>query len=252
MYIISVYIGLVLFVDCVIALHMVNPIPKVAVIGSGNWGSAVARRIALNIADNSMLADKVVKMWVYEEEINNRRLSDIINNDHVNPKYLPSVKLPAGVMACPNLVETCYDADVLLFVVPHQFLPGVVSALKNNVKKSAIGVSLIKGIHFSAEGPALLTELIKNELQLSVTAAVMGANVASDVASDAFVEATVGSIDIDVARRIARLFHCPTFQTEITTDQSTVELCGALKNIIAIGAGVCMCMCLCHYVVLIC
>eukprot|EP01034_Spumella_vulgaris_P022468 gene22468-28595_t len=67
----------------------------------------------------------------------------------------------------------------------------------------------------------------------------MGANVASDVASDAFVEATVASIDINVAKTVASLFDCPEFQTEVSTDQSTVELCGALKNIIAVGAGFC-------------
>eukprot|EP01034_Spumella_vulgaris_P037572 gene37572-46347_t len=67
----------------------------------------------------------------------------------------------------------------------------------------------------------------------------MGANVASDVASDAFVEATVGSIDINVGKVVSALFNSPEFQTEVCTDQSTVELCGALKNIIAIGAGFC-------------
>jgi glycerol-3-phosphate dehydrogenase (NAD+) len=234
---------LILFVlfNAVFSLRMVsNALPyksKVAVIGSGNWGTAVARRIAMNIKKNDLLENKQVKMWVFEEEVNNRLLSDIINHDHANPKYLPNVELPENVVACTDLVETCADADVLLFVVPHQFLPGVLNSLKGNVKSTAIGVSLIKGIQFSAEGPILLTELVKNELGLLSTAAVMGANVASDVASDAFVEATVGAIDINVAKTVAALFESPTFQTEVCTDQSTVELCGALKNIIAIGAG---------------
>jgi glycerol-3-phosphate dehydrogenase (NAD+) len=210
---------------------------KVAVIGSGNWGTAVARRIAMNIKKNDLFESKGVKMWVFEEEVNNRLLSDVINQDHVNPKYLPNVELPENVVACTDLVETCADADVLLFVVPHQFLPGVLKSLKGNVKSTAIGVSLIKGIQFSSEGPILLTELVKNELGLLSTAAVMGANVASDVAGDAFVEATVGAIDINVAKTVAALFESPEFQTEVCTDQSTVELCGALKNIIAIGAG---------------
>lgn len=220
---------------------------KVAVVGSGNWGTAVARRIAKNLMSNDQIETKQVKMWVFEEEVNNRLLSDIINQDHANPKYLPNVELPENVVACTDLIETCSNADVILFVVPHQFLPGVLNTLKDTVKSTAIGVSLIKGIQFSTEGPVLLTELIKNELGLLSTAAVMGANVAGDVASDAFVEATVGSIDINVAKTVAALFDSPEFQTEVSTDQSTVELCGALKNIIAIGAGVptiCDCDCI--------
>lgn len=220
------------------AVSTLNYNTKVAVIGSGNWGTAVARRVALNIKEYDLVSNKDVNMWVYEEKINGRLLSDIINEDHENPKYLANVQLPENVVALSDLVKTCADADILLFVVPHQFLPSVLSSLKNNVKKSAIAVSLIKGIQFTSEGPALLSELIKDELQLHATAAVMGANVASDVASDAFVEATVSSIDISVAKTVADLFRSPQFQTEISTDQSTVELCGALKNVIAIGAGV--------------
>ncbi len=176
-------------------------------------------------------------MWVFEEKYKDRLLSDVINQDHANPKYLPNVQLPQGLIACPDLLNTCSEADFLLFVVPHQFLPGVLKSLKGKVKSTATAVSFIKGIHFSPDGPLLLTELIKNELELNSVAAVMGANVASDVASDSFVEATVTSIDIHVAKTVAELLQCHEFQTEISTDMSTVELCGALKNVVAVGAG---------------
>ncbi len=214
-----------------------NSAAKIAVIGSGSWGTAVARRVALNVANQKTFENKSVKMWVYDEIIKDRLLSDVINNDHMNSKYLPNVALPGGLIACPNIIETCKDADLLFFIVPHQFLPGVIESLKGNVKKSAVGVSFIKGIQFSNEGPVLLTDMIKRGLDLSSVAAVMGANVASDVASDSFVETTVSSIDINVAKMVASVLQSKEFQTEISTDQSTVEFCGALKNVVAIGAG---------------
>lgn len=211
---------------------------KVAIVGSGNWGSAVARKVAQNIQSNNAILDKEVKMWVFEEQVNGRNLTEIINQDHENVKYLPGVKLPHTVLAVADIIETCRDADVLMFVVPHQFLPGVLGKLKGNVKGSAIGVSLIKGIQFTPDGPELFSNMIKNELNLEHTAVVMGANVANEVAMDTYVETTVASKNILVAELVASLFHSPQFRTEVSTDVSAVELCGALKNVVAIGAGI--------------
>ncbi len=210
---------------------------KIALVGSGNWGTAVARRVALNLAQNEAVEEKKIKMWVFEETVNNKNLSEIINQDHENVKYLPNVKLPDSVIACPDLVTACRDADILLFILPHAFLPRTLQTLRGNVKSSAMAVTFIKGIQLSSDGPVLLSELIQNELQLTEVAAVMGANVANDVASDAFVEATVASTNIRTAKKVAALLQCPEFQTQLSTDLSTVEMCGALKNIIALGSG---------------
>lgn len=59
-------------------------------------------------------------MWVYEEEVEGRKLTEIINTDHVNVKYLPDVKLPENVVAVPDLAEAVKDATILVFVLPHQ------------------------------------------------------------------------------------------------------------------------------------
>lgn len=197
----------------------------------------MARRVALNLAANPHFVHKEVKMWVFEETVEGRNLSEIINDDHVNVKYLPGVQLPMNLVACPDLVAACREADVLLFILPHTFLPRVLDTLKGQVKASAVTASFIKGIQFSAHGPQLLTALIADELQLRDACAVMGANIANDVAQDAFVEATVACINIATARKVASLLQCGCFRTQLTTDLSTVELCGALKNVIALGAG---------------
>ena len=66
---------------------------------------------------------------------------------------------------------------------------------------------------------------------------MMGANIATDIAYDKLVESTVASNDLLIAKQIATLFQCHVFRTELSTDMSTVEFCGALKHVISIGAG---------------
>lgn len=75
------------------------------------------------------------------------------------------------------------------------------------------------------------------ELGLQHTAAMMGANIASDVAADEYVVTTVASEDRRIAQLVADIFRTPAFHTEVSTDMATVEFCGALKNIVAVGAG---------------
>ena len=96
------------------------PKEKVCLIGSGNWGSAIARIVGQNVAAHPDLFHPEVNMWVYEEMIDDRKLTDIINTSHENAKYLPGIKLPACVRAVPDLLDAAKDATVLVFVVPHQ------------------------------------------------------------------------------------------------------------------------------------
>jgi glycerol-3-phosphate dehydrogenase (NAD+) len=211
---------------------------KVAVVGSGNFGTAVAQRVALNAMENTMI-DPTVKMWVFEEVYEGRNLSEIINNDHMNPKYLPGIALPTNVIAISDLHETCRDADVLLFVLPHQFLPHVLKELKGVTKQNIIAVSLIKGLKFTTKGPVLLSEMIMKELGLSTCAVLMGANVASEVARGDFVESTVACDDKRVAKIVQNIFNSKQFRVDCCTDVVTVELCAALKNVVAMAAGFC-------------
>eukprot|EP01039_Chlorochromonas_danica_P003696 gene3696-4044_t len=214
----------------------------VAIIGSGNWGSAVARRVGLNLQNTSFgLKESFIKMWVHEEMINNRPLSAIINEDHENVKYLPGIKLPENVLACTDLLETVRGADVLLFVLPHQFLHHVLKQLHGHVPTSTICVSLIKGVEFGPKGFRRFSQVIQHSLEVDPNrvAVMMGANVAQDVAQDHYAETTVACWSREVAHRVAELFACPTFNVEVAEDVASVELLGALKNVFALGAGFC-------------
>lgn len=83
-------------------------------------------------------------MYVYEELIDGKKLTEIINTTHENVKYLPGHKLPENVKAVPDVVESAKDADILIFVVPHQFIRNLCTQMLGKIKPTAVGLSLIK------------------------------------------------------------------------------------------------------------
>lgn len=209
---------------------------KVCIIGSGNWGSAISRIVGANAAKFDEF-DNTVNMWVFEEMIDGKKLTEIINTTHENVKYLPGYKLPENVVAVPDVVEAAKDADLLIWVLPHQFVPGVCGKLKNNIKKTAFGISLIKGVHIKDKGLELISQMISEELDGMRVYALMGANIAKEVAAGNYCETTIGCSDKDRGGLLKKLFEVDTFRVVVVADEHTVELCGALKNIVAVGAG---------------
>jgi NAD-dependent glycerol-3-phosphate dehydrogenase N-terminus len=123
---------------------------KVCIVGSGNWGSAIACLVGRNCAQHEECFERQVNMWVYEETIDTsvgpQKLTDIINSQHENVKYLPGVQLPKNVVAVAELNEACRDATLLVFVLPHQFLPKLLPVIRRHAHSSCRGVSLIKGL----------------------------------------------------------------------------------------------------------
>ena len=168
--------------------------PKVAIIGSGNFGCSIARRIALNMESKYPDSPFEIKMWVHDEIVNGVSLTETINNDRVNTKYLPNVVLPKSIKAYSDIIEASHDADIILFVFAKKYLNNILLTMKGHVKTSAVGVSLIKCLDFSPTGPLLLTDRIQSELGLANIAVMMGANIASDIAYDKFVETTSNTI----------------------------------------------------------
>jgi len=118
------------------------------------------------------------------------QLTETINNDRVNTKYLPNVVLLKSIKAYSDIIEASHDADIILFVFAKKYLNNILLTMKDYVKTSAVGVSLIKCLDFSPTGPLLLTDRIQSELGLANIAVMMGANIASDIAYDKFVETT--------------------------------------------------------------
>ncbi|XP_038642226.1 glycerol-3-phosphate dehydrogenase [NAD(+)], cytoplasmic-like isoform X3 [Scyliorhinus canicula] len=177
-------------------------------------------------------------MWVFEEMVSGRKLTEIINTDHENVKYLPGYKLPANVLAVPDLLDAARDADILVFVVPHQFIRRTCDELKGHIKSSTIGVSLIKGVDVGLDGLKLISDIIREMLGIEVSV-LMGANLASEVAAEKFCESTIGSANIAHGKVLKELLQTQNFRIRVVAEADTVEICGALKNVVAVGAGFC-------------
>ncbi|KAH0560905.1 glycerol-3-phosphate dehydrogenase [NAD(+)], cytoplasmic-like isoform X1 [Cotesia glomerata] len=209
---------------------------RVCIIGSGNWGSAIAKIIGANAQRLENFEDRVT-MYVYEEMIDGRKLTEIINEEHENVKYLPGHKIPENVVAVPDVVEAAADADILVFVVPHQFIRRICSTLLGKIKPTACGLSLIKGFDQKEGGGIdLISQIIATELNIPM-AVLMGANLASEVADEMFCETTIGCKDNAMGVILRDMIQTPFFRVVVVDDVNSVECCGALKNIVACGAG---------------
>ena len=210
---------------------------KIAMVGSGNFGSALVRILGNNALAHPGFDDEV-KMYVHEEDWEGGKLTDAINAQNENVKYLPGAKFSKNVVAEPNLANAIGDATLIAFCLPHQFLKPMPPEIKANLGPNAKGLSAIKGIDFDENGIVLISDLIRNDLGID-TSILMGANVANEMASDAFCETTIGYSDATNGELWRKAFDCPSFQVGLVEDTVGVELCGALKNIVAIGAGFC-------------
>ncbi|XP_012283028.1 glycerol-3-phosphate dehydrogenase [NAD(+)], cytoplasmic [Orussus abietinus] len=208
----------------------------VCIVGSGNWGSTIAKIVGTNVQRLPTFEDRVT-MYVYEELVNGRKLTEIINETHENVVYLPGHKIPENVVAVPDVVEAAKNADVLIFVVPHQFIRRICSTICGKIKPTAVGLSLIKGFDKKEGGGIeLISHIISRELDIPVSA-LMGANLASEVAEEMFCETTIGCKDKAMAPIFKDLIQTPYFRVVVVEDVDAVECCGALKNIVACGAG---------------
>lgn len=203
---------------------------RVAVIGSGNWGSVASRLIASNTVKLPSFYDEV-RMWVFEEILpTGKKLSESINEENENCKYLPGIKLGPNVIADPDLESAVKDANMLVFVTPHQFVEGICKKLVGKLRPGAEAISLIKGMEVKMEGPCMISKLIADTLGINCCV-LMGANIANEIAVEKFSEATIGyRKDKEVANRWAKLFTTPYFLVSVAEDIEGVELCGTLKK----------------------
>jgi glycerol-3-phosphate dehydrogenase (NAD+) len=214
---------------------------SVTVVGSGNWGMAIAKIIAGNTARHDEFND-ALNVWMFEEQIEHkgkkRKLSELFNETKENVKYLPGITLPSNVIAEPDLKKAAADADILVWVLPHQFVARTVQNM-GPVKAGSVSVSLIKGgLELEGGKLGLCSDLLRKLVGHEV-GVLMGANVANEVAAGEFCEATLGLKDTTQKAILAKVFDCQTFRVTAVDDIPGVELCGALKNVVALGAGFC-------------
>ncbi|CAF4940179.1 unnamed protein product, partial [Rotaria sp. Silwood1] len=236
--------GIIVYALC---LHVHNTykmtsseqLKKITVIGSGNWGTTIAIHIGEKVRELKDKYDQKLMMWCKEETLENgKKLTEVINEQHENIKYLPHERIPDNVVAEPDLCASVKDADILIFVIPHQFVKKTCAQLKNKIKPTAFAVTLIKGFYLDEETKELLlvSQVIKKTLNIHCLC-LMGANIAHEVAEKVFCEATVGSRDDNHSEIVRELIDTPNFRLRFYPDIEIIEILGGLKNVIAMCAG---------------
>jgi len=216
-----------------------KPTKKIALVGSGNWGSAIASHIGDKVRQMHDEYDERILMWCKEETLDDgQKLTDVINQKHENTKYLPKQKLPENVIAVADLCQAVQGADILIFVIPHQFVKQTCDVLKNSIKPTAFALTLIKGFYVDEKTNelSLVSEIIQNTLNIPCLS-MMGANIAKEVAEKVFCEATVGSRIQEHSEIVRQLIDRPYFRLRFYPDVEIIEILGALKNVVAMLAG---------------
>ncbi|KAI8988959.1 glycerol-3-phosphate dehydrogenase [NAD+] [Pilobolus umbonatus] len=211
---------------------------RVCIIGSGNWGSAVGKIVGENVLKFEDIFEPEVRQWVFEENYQGEKLTDVINRERENPKYLPGIRFPPNITAVPDLVDAAQDASVIVFVLPHQFVRGVCEKMRDAIAPNAKAISLIKGLEIQPEEVTLFSEEISRMLNIANVAALSGANIADEVAQQRFCETTIGCRNEEDGQLFFKLFNTDYFHVNVIRDYVGVELCGALKNVVAVGAGI--------------
>jgi glycerol-3-phosphate dehydrogenase (NAD+) len=170
-------------------------------------GSTISKVVAENTRANPDLFEETVHVWVHEEEViipkeskhydpqsdlcnKPQKLSELFNRLHENVKYLPGVSLPTNLVANPSIVEAVKGSTILIFNLPHQFIPKVCGELQGKITPYARGISCIKGLEVSDKGVRLLSEMIGDTLGI-YCGALSGANIATEIAKEKWSETTV-------------------------------------------------------------
>jgi glycerol-3-phosphate dehydrogenase (NAD(P)+) len=206
---------------------------RIAVIGAGAWGTGLA--IVLGRRGTRDLQHEV-RLWANEPEV-----CESIARSRINERFLPGFKLPESIAATSDLNTALDAAEIVVSVMPSQHCRALFERMAPALRPEMLFVSCTKGIE---DGTLLrMTEVIGDVLRSRQftprVAALSGPSFAKEVARGDPTAVTVASVDGEVTRAVQQAFNDSRFRVYTNDDVIGVELGGALKNIIAIAAGVC-------------
>ena len=196
---------------------------SIAIIGAGSMGTAIS--ILLSKNGNS------VRMWTpFKEE------ADMINTAREHIHRLPGVIVPEGVICTDDLEKALDGAELAVLAVPSQTIRQNSRNISKYIKKNMIVVSCSKGIE---EGTRmLLTDIIRQEIPQALPVALSGPSHAEEIARDIPTTVVAASENREAAELVQNIFMSPKFRVYTNSDVKGVELGGALKNVIALCAGI--------------
>ncbi|MGX4686421.1 NAD(P)H-dependent glycerol-3-phosphate dehydrogenase [Vagococcus sp. JNUCC 83] len=198
---------------------------KIAVLGAGSWGTALAMVLVENGHDVTIWGNKKTQI-------------DEINNKHTNEHYLKNITLPAELVATTNLKEAVKEADAVLFVVPTKAMREVSKEFDSVCENEPIIIHASKGLEQDTH--KRITEILEEEISPSHRKGLVvlsGPSHAEEVAVKDVTTITAASSSMQDAEYVQKLFSNDYFRVYTNTDVIGVEMGAALKNIIALGSG---------------
>lgn len=195
---------------------------KIAIIGGGAWGSALANTLAN--------AGKDIIVWAREPEV-----VISINERHENEMYLPGIKLHSGIKATDSLTQAA-ECDALLLCTPAQHVRSTLQSLKADIADGKPCIICAKGVEI--ETGYLMSEVMDEVVPGATYAILTGPTFASEIAKGLPSAVTIACRDKDVGAELVEALNNKILRTYSTEDVLGAQIGGAVKNVIAIACGV--------------
>jgi glycerol-3-phosphate dehydrogenase (NAD(P)+) len=209
----------------------VNLNDKIAVIGAGSWGTALAQMLSMK--------NSSVVLWGHRKS----HIAELASTGY-NSLYLPGIPLRSSIRLTDSLEDAVRNAGIICMVVPSHSLREVFSKALPYLEEAAVVVSAIKGIENSSL--KTMTQVMEEILQSSDapkkrirTAVLSGPSFAREVALEIPTAVTIGCRDIECAKKLQKVFGTEKFRVYASRDVIGLEISAALKNIVALAAGIC-------------
>ena len=199
---------------------------RIAVLGAGSWGTTLAIVLSENKHD--------VSLWTYRSE-----QAAMMKATFENPAFLPGIKIPQRICILTDIEEAAYKKDMIISAVPSQFLRSVIQQIAHHELSETIIVNVAKGIenHSLMTMSEVMLDVLEHEKRANL-AILSGPSHAEEVSRRMPTAVVSASFNLKTSKMVASAFGTPYFRVYVNDDIRGVELGGALKNVIAIGAGV--------------
>lgn len=198
-----------------------------AVLGAGGWGTTIS--IMLNSLGYN------VTLYEYKTDY-----AEVLRSERENKIYLPGIEIPKDIIITSDIEEATSKKHIIILAIPTQYIRSVINNINFNDIKDSYVVNLAKGIE--VDTLKRVSEIIKDvfpEISAENISTLSGPSHAEEVVRKIPTAVVVGSVSIQTARFIQKIFINSYFRVYASTDIIGVELGGSLKNVIAIGAGIC-------------